>query len=572
MSPATSRDAEGHRSGWPLAVWLIDYRREWLSTDVIAGLITAAVVIPQAMAYASIANLPVHVGLYTALVPMTLYALIGTSRLLSVSSTSTLAILVAAALGQLARSGHAASVLTGCATLTLLTGAFLLAAWALRLGFVASFISEPVLVGFKAGIGLVIVLDQVPKILGIHYAKGGFLHNLAALVAALPHTVLPTLLLGAATLLLLVMLKHYVPKLPAPLLAVGIGIAAVSVLNLGAVGVETVGTIPRGWPSLVIPDFALVKDLWPAALGIALMSFTESIAAARAFASSGGPPLQPNRELLATGIANVGGAFAGAMPAGGGTSQTAVNKHAGARSQLASLATASVALLAMLVLAHLIGLMPQATLAAIVIVYSSGLIDPAAFVAILSVRRTEFVWAIAALLGVVLLGTLEGILVAIAVSMVALAYQAAQPQLHVVGRKRGTDVFRPLTAQHDDETFPGLLIVRPEGRVFFVNAERLGDQLRHLVDVQKPRVLAVDLSRVPDLEYTALRMLINGEQRMRERGVEVWLVGLNPGVLAMVRRSSLAATLGRDRMQFNLARAVEKYQTRMASADSSRRR
>jgi len=392
------------------------------------------------------------------------------------------------------------------------------------------------------------------------------LHNVAALVAALPHTVLPTLLLAVATLVLLVALEHYAPKLPAPLFAVALGIGAVAMLGLSAHGVETVGNIPRGWPSVVVPDLSLVEDLWPGALGIALMSFTESIAAARAFASSGDPPLRPNRELLATGIANVGGAFMGAMAAGGGTSQTAVNKHAGARTQLASLVTAAVALLTMLVLAPLIGLMPQATLAAIVIVYSIGLIDPAAFRKILSVRRTEFVWAVAALLGVVALGTLKGILVAIAVSMVALAYQAAQPNLHVIGRKRGTDVFRPLTTEHDDETFPGLLMVRPEGRVFFVNAERLGDQVRDLVDEAKPKVLAMDLSRVPDLEYTALKMLIDGEQRMRERGVEVWLVGLNPGVLTMIRRSSLATTLGRERMHFNLARAVEAYQHRMANA------
>jgi high affinity sulfate transporter 1 len=565
MSEITSAHTRTASAGL-LPAWLRNYRRDWLSADVVAGLITAAVVIPKAMAYASIAGLPVQVGLYTVLGPMTLYALLGTSRLLSVSTTTTLAILVATDIGPVAASGDAAAMLTASVTLALLVGVFLLLAWALRLGFVASFISEPVLVGFKAGIGLVIVLDQVPKLFGVHFAKGGFVHNLVALGHALPHTVWATLLLGALTLMLLVALEHYAPKLPAPLFAVAMGIVAVVALGLATRGVETVGHIPRGWPSLVAPDLSLVGQLWPGALGIALMSFTESIAAARAFAGRGDPPLRPNRELLATSIANAGGALIGAMAAGGGTSQTAVNKHAGARTQLASLVTAAGALLTMLVLAPIIGLMPQATLAAIVIVYSIGLIEPAAFRNILSVRRTEFVWAIAALLGVVLLGTLQGILVAIAVSMVALAYQAATPQMHVVGRKRGTDVFRPLSPEHDDETFPGLLMVRPEGRVFFVNAERLGDQLRDLVDEAKPEVLAVDLSRVPDLEYTALKMLIDGEQRMRERGVEVWLVGLNPGVLEVVRRSPLSATLGRGRMHFNLTTAVEHYQIRHAAA------
>jgi len=558
---ARAADPQARSSPVVVPAWLAHYRREWLSADLVAGLITAAVVIPKAMAYASIAGLPVQIGLYTVLGPMVLYALLGTSRLLSVSSTTTLAILVGAQLGPLAESGNAAAALTASATLALLTGAFLVLACVLRLGFVASFISEPVLVGFKAGIGIVIVLDQIPKLLGVHFPKGGFFHNVVALLDAVPHLLVPTFVLGVATLLLLVALERFLPKLPAPLVAVAVGIAAIALLGLDARGVETVGTIPRGLPSLVLPDLSLVEELWPGALGCALMSFTESIAAARAFASRGDPPLRPNRELLATGIANAGGALLGAMAAGGGTSQTAVNKQAGARTQLATIVTAGIALLTMLVLAPLIGLMPQTTLAAIVIVYSVGLIEPAAFRNILAIRRTEFVWAIAALLGVVLLGTLKGILVAIAVSLVSLAMQAASPQLYLVGRKRGTDVFRPLTDDNDDETFPGLLMLRPEGRVFFVNAERLGDRIRELVDETQPRVIALDLSRVPDLEYTALKMLIDGEQRMRDAGLEVWLVGLNPEVLEVVRRSPLAATLGSERMHFNLATAVAHYES-----------
>jgi len=558
------QDPRARAPGLPLPGWLKDYRREWLGVDVIAGLITAAVVIPKAMAYASIAGLPVQVGVYTAFVPMILYALLGTSRRLSVSSTTTIAILVAAELAPFA-AGDPGLLLTASATVTLLVGLFLLLAWALRLGFVASFISEPVLVGFKAGIGLVIVLDQVPKLLGVHFPKAGFLQNLVSLVQALPHTAMPTLAVAAATLLLLVGMERFIPKVPAPLAAVAVGVLAVVLLGLPAQGVETVGSLPRGLPPFTPPDLSLVAKLWPGALGIALMSFTESIAAARAFASRGDPALRPNRELFATGIANVGSAFFGAMASGGGTSQTAVNKSAGARSQLACIATAGCALATMLLLAPLIGLMPQATLAAIVVVYSVGLIDPVAFRHILSVRRTELVWAVTAMLGVVLLGTLQGILVAIAVSLVSLAYQAATPQMYVIARKRGTDVYRAVSPEHDDETFPGLLIVRPEGRVFFVNAERLGDRLRELVDEARPEVLVVDLSRVPDLEYTALKMLVDGEQRMRERGVEVWLVGLNPGVLQVVRRSPLAETLGRERMLFNVASAVDRFQHRQAA-------
>jgi MFS superfamily sulfate permease-like transporter len=248
------------------------------------------------------------------------------------------------------------------------------------------------------------------------------------------------------------------------------------------------------------------------------------------------------------------------MPSGGGTSQTAVNRLAGARSQLAQIVTAGATLATMLILAPLIGLMPQATLAAVVVVYSVGLIKPAEFRSILRVRRTEFVWALAAFAGVMLFGTLKGIVVAIILSLVALAAQVANPPVHLLGRKRGTAVFRPRSdEQPDDETFPGLLLLRLEGRVFFANAERIRQKIQALIAEHRPRVVAIDLSAVFDLEYTALKSLTEAERRNRERGVELWLVGLTPGVLAMVRRSPLGDALGRERMFFSPELAVARY-------------
>jgi anti-anti-sigma factor len=248
------------------------------------------------------------------------------------------------------------------------------------------------------------------------------------------------------------------------------------------------------------------------------------------------------------------------MPAGGGTSQTAVNRLAGARTPLASIVTAALTIVTMLVLAPLIGLMPQATLAAVVIVYSIGLIQPVEFRTIRNVRRMEFHWALAALAGVVLLGTLKGILVAIVLSLASLAHQVADPPVYAIRRKRGTNVFRPVSDEHfDDETFPGLLMLRIEGRVFFANAERIGQKIRPLVEEARPRVLLLDLRGVFDLEYTALKMLSEAEERQREQGVELWLVGLNPEVLSVIHRSPLGERLGRERMLFNLETAVAKY-------------
>ena len=555
-----------HRS--PLVTKADDAGAPAVRVDVIAGLVAAAVVLPKAMAYATVAGLPVAVGLYTAFVPMVIYALLGSSRVLSVSSTTTLAILTGTQLGLIVPDGDPAKLISATAALTVLVGATLVLARLMRLGFVANFISTPVLTGFKAGIGLVIVLDQVPKLLGIHITKEGFFRDLFAVAQHLPETSPVTLAVAAATFALLIGMERLWPHSPAPLVAVGGAIAASWLFGLQALGVSTVGVIPQGLPAFTVPDLSLIERLVPGALGIALMSFTETIAAGRAFARPADPPIDANGELVATGAANLGGALLGAMPAGGGTSQTAVVRSAGGQSQRASLVTAATAVATMLLLAPMLGLMPNATLAAVVIVYSVGLIQPAEFYAIRAVRSMEFRWALIACAGVLVFGTLKGIVVAIIASMIGLASQTAHPRVSVIGRKRGADVLRPLSPEHpDDETFEGLLILRPEGRLFFVNVSDVVDQIRALVAKYQPRVLALDMTRVPDLEYSALQALIEYEQRATKRGgVVVWLVGLNPAVLEMVRNTALDERLGRERMLFNAREAIRRYQAMRATS------
>ncbi len=535
--------------------------------DVIAGLTAAAVVLPKAMAYATVAGLPVSVGLYTAFVPMIIYALLGTSRVLSVSSTTTLAILAGTQLGLAVPDGDPGKLITATATLTAMTGGLLILASLLRFGFVANFISSPVLIGFKAGIGLVIVLDQVPKLLGLHFTKEGFFRDILSIAGHLSETSLLTLAIAAAALVALLAMERLWPHSPAPLLAVAAGIALSWFAGLEALGVSTVGFIPQSLPSITLPSLGLAQELLPGALGIALMSFTETIAAGRAFAAPSDPPIRANRELLATGAANLGGALFGAMSAGGGTSQTAVVRAVGGHSQVASLVTAAAAAATMLVLAPLLGLLPQAVLAAIVIVYSIGLIKPADFWSVRRVRRMEFQWALAAFLGVLLFGTLQGIIVAIVLSFIGLARQAASAKVYVVGRKRGTDRLRPLSPDHpDDETFEGLLILRPEGRLFFANAQQVADQAQMLVAKHKPKVLVLDMSRVFDIEYSALQMMMEGERRISEHGVTVWLAELNPDVLAYVRASGFADQLGPDRLFVNTRTALQHYLASIAPA------
>lgn len=529
--------------------------------DVVAGLTAAAVVLPKAMAYATVAGLPVAVGLYTAFTPAIIYALLGSSRVLSVTSTATLAILTGAELDLIVPDKDPGKLVAATATLTLVVGALLLVARLLRLGFAANFISVPVLTGFKTGIGFVILLDQAPKLLGLHVTKQSFFEDALSLVQHIPETSLPTLAVASATLAALIAMEVLLPHAPAPLVIVGSAIGVSWFLGIAARGVSTVGHIPQGLPSLTLPDVHLVWALLPGALGLGLMSFTESVAAGRAFIRRGEPSINANREFIATGAANIGGALLGAMPAGGGTSQTSVVRAAGGRSQKATLVTAAAAFATMLLLAPILGLLPNATLAAIVIVYSVGLIQPAEFAAIYRVRRMEFWWAVAATVGVLAFGTLQGIVFAIILSLIGLASQTANPRVSIIGRKRGVDVLRPLSPDHpEDETIEGLLIVRPEGRLYFLNAQIVADQIAALQAQYEPRVVVLDFSRVPDIEYSALQMIIDGDKRARERGANVWLAGLNPGVLEMVRRSGLDKQLGRERLLFNARTAIERFE------------
>jgi len=542
-----------------------------LRFDIVSGLTASAVVLPKAMAYATVAGLSVAVGLYTCFIPMVIYALLGSSRVLSVSSTTTLGILTGAELGNVVPDGDPTQLVVATATLTLLVGAVLLLARLLRLGFVANFISTPVLTGFKAGIGCVIVLDQLPKLLGIHITKQGFFRDIYSVAEHLPETSMLTFAVGLATFAVLVGFKKFLPRIPAPLVAIGGAIAAAWFFALQDKGVALVGLIPKGFPSLTLPDPALIAQLVPGALGIALMSFTETIAVGRTFTGPGEPPVDPNKELVATGAGNIVGALFGAMPGGGGASQTALVRNTGGRTQKASLVTAAVALATMLFMAPLLGLLPYSTLAAVVIVYSIVLIQPAEFVAIRKIRTMEFRWAVAAALGVLIFGTLDGIIVAIVLSLIGLSSQAAHPRLSIIGRKRGADVLRPLSPEHpDDETFEGLLILRPEGRLFFVNAQYVGEHIQALVDQYKPRVVALDMSRVIDIEYSALSTLMEGEKRATAEGTVIWLAALNPGVLEVVRSSGLAERLGRDRMLFNARAVIERYQAMQREAEGSR--
>ncbi len=549
----------------PIVGWLPTYQKAYLRSDVVAGLTAAAVVIPQAMAYASIAGLPIQVGLYVALIPMAIYVLLGTSRPLSVSTTSSLALLTATALTTAVGTVDSPTdYMVPAATLAFLVGLFLVLASLFRLGFVADFISLPVLTGFKGGIGVVIFVGQLPKVLGLSIPSGSVLQTLGAIAENLDQINVPTVLLSLVMLAILLLLPRFVPRIPAPLVAVAAGIGVMA-LSGDALGIAQIGTIPSGLPSFALPDSSLLGALWPSALGIALMSFTESSAAARAFRHHGDPLPDANRELFALGMANIGGSVFQGMPAGGGTSQTAINSDAGARTQIAQAATVGVVVLTLVFLAPVISLMPEATLGSLMLVASAGLIKPAQLREMARVNRREFIWALLAFFGVMALGTLQGILVAVVISILTMMAEADRPPVYELGRKPEMGVFRPLTDHPDDETTPGLLIVRTEGRIYFANASWLVQQLWQLVKQAKPQVLVLDGAAIPDFEYTALNALSELEGQLRDAGVTLWLAELNPKAMRMVERSEIGKTLGHERMFVSLDEAVTAYGQRAAT-------
>jgi sulfate permease, SulP family len=506
-----------------VAGWLVRYQRPWLRWDLLAGLTAAAVVLPQAVAYASLAGLPVQVGLYVALVPMLVYALLGTSRPLSVSSTSTISILTAGALAEVGAATDPGRAAATASLLALLAGGILAAAGLLRLGNLADFISTPVLAGFKAGMGLVIAASQLGKVLGIPVEGDDFFAKvwsaLQHLGDANPATV--TLALGALAVMLA--LRRWAPLVPGPLVVVVLGIALVSLTDVEQRGVALVGPVSSGLPGFELPGLDNLGPLLPAAAGIALMSFIESISAARAFAAKTDPPVDADRELLALGAANLAGGLFQAYPAGGGTSQTAVNDGAGARTQLAEVVTAGMTVLTVTLLASLLADLAQAILGAIVLVAAIGLVNLAPLRRIRTVRRRDFSLGLVALAGVLTFGVLRGVLVAVLISLLTLAHEANHPRI-VSSRPA-----------------PGLLVVRPEGRLYFANGRRVCEEILSVAfgTDPAPQVVVVDAGAVPDLEITALERLADLAEELRGRGMALWVTELNERPYEMIRRAAL---------------------------------
>lgn len=534
---------------WPVFESLQGYRTAWLRPDVLAGLTVWAVLVPEALAYATIAGVPPVTGLYAAVPALVLYALAGSSRHLVVGPMSATAALSAAIITPLAGSdsGRYLALSTG---LAIATGVLGLLAGLIRLGFVAAFISEPVLKGFIVGLALTIIIGQVPKLLGIDKHSGNFFEQAWGVLTHLGETQWRTALVGAVSLAVVVGLKRWLPLVPGSLLAVLLGILAVRLLHLDEHGVAIVGHIDSGLPALGLPggvSFHDYIDLLGPAVGVLLIGFAEGLGAAKTYAAKAGYSIDPNRELFGMGAANLGSGLASGMVVNGSLSKTAVNGSAGARTQLSGLVVAALTVLTLLFLTGLFEKLPEATLAGVVIAAVIELVDFAALRRLYQVwtarlgsiygraARADFTAALAAMLGVLLFDTLPGLLIGIGISMVLLVYRASQP--HVAALARHGTLWLDAEQHPDLPRRDDLLVVRVESGLFFANADYVRERIEQLC-TDRTRLVVLDAETSPSIDVSAAEML-----------------------------DQLRDSLARKRIDFRIARSVGQFGDALHSVD-----
>jgi sulfate permease, SulP family len=511
------------------------YHGSWLPGDLLAGLTVWAVLVPEALAYASIAGVSPVVGLYAAPGALILYAAFGSSRQLVVGPMAAAALLSAATVGALVPVG-AGRFAALSAALAITVGLLALLAGLLRLGFLANFISEPVLKGFIIGLALTIIVRQLPHLLGIKPASGDFFAQLWNVITHLGDTQGLTLLVGGLSLAVIIGLRRVAPRVPGSLVAVVLGIAAVKVFNLNDHGVEIVGSIKSGLPSLGIPGVGAsdVGALAAGGVGVMLVCFAEGLGAAKAFAAREHQQIDANRELLGLGAANLAAAVSSGIVVAGSLSKTAVNVTGGARTQLAGLIVAALTIVTLLALTGLFENLPVATLAAIVIAAVIELIDVRALISLYRasssrlghefgpVARPDFIAAIAALLGVLVFDTLPGLFIGITVSLLLLIYRASRPYVATLGKTPGPDgQYRDIDRHPDARTPEHVAVLRVESGLYFANADAVRTRILQAAAPDNIRAIVLDAESIPFIDVTASRMLANLTDELHDRDVRL---------------------------------------------------
>ncbi|WP_180936139.1 SulP family inorganic anion transporter [Nocardioides ungokensis] len=561
MSDGTQALSEQRWRRIPIVAWLPLYRPAWLRGDLVAGAVVAALAVPQALGYASIAGAPVQVGLYAVPVALVAYAVFGSSRQLVVGPVSTVSVLSGSFLASFGVAGTSQAA-SYTAALALGSGLVLVVAGFLRIGWMAEFLSKPIVTGFVLGLCLLVILNEVPHLLGVPTPEGRVVERVGALGSSLGHgdADLTTVVVSAVSLAILFGGGWLAPKVPWGLLVLLAGLATSAALDLESRGVEVVGTVPRGLPTPGVPtvDSGDLTRLFTAGAALALVGLAEGLSAARLFASRGGYRIDADQELVASGAANVACGLFGGLGVAGSLSKTAAVSDARGRTQVAGLAAAVLAIVVIVAIAPALSVLPRAVLSAIVVNAVWKLMDFPALGRYARVRRNDIVAAVVAAVGVLALGPLDGLLLAVAGSVLGLVFRSSRVDVEMMGKVPDEKAAWGSLRDHPERpTYPGVMVLRIDVPIFWVTAAPVHDRVLALVaSVPSTRALVLDLEATNQMDTTSADALADLLANLRERGVDLYLARVMWPVRGALRRSGLFADLGDDHLWHSISQAV----------------
>ncbi len=545
-------------------IWVLQhYRRAWLWRDVFAGLVLTSLLVPAGMGYAEAAGLPAITGLYATIVPLVAYALVGPSRILVIGPDSALAALILATVAPLAAGDPERAVALGSAT-ALIVGGLCVVAGLARFGFLTDLLSKPVRVGYMNGIALSVIVSQVPKLCGFTASGDGVIQGVIAVGRGLldGRAKLPAVVIGAASLALILAFKRLAPRWPGVLFAVVLGTLGVTLLGLSG-SLPVVGPVPRGIPLPAVPALRL-SDLGPlfaGSAGIALVAFADMSVLSRTFAARTGQRIDPNRELLGLGVANLAGGFFQGFPVTSSSSRTPVAQAAGARTQLTGLVGAAAIVVLLVAAPDLVKNLPVAALAAVVIAAAVGLVDVKSIRLFARVRSSDFFVTVFCFLAVATLGVITGIALSVALSLLDFIRRAWRPHEAVMGRAPGVKGYHDITRYTAARQVPGLLLYRWDAPLFFANADQFRERILDRVEHTEPRVRWVVVAAEPitDVDTTAAEMIAELDFELADRGVELAFAEMKDPVKDRLHRYGLKSKIGRDSFFPTVGVAVKEY-------------
>jgi sulfate permease, SulP family len=548
---------------FPALTWLRAYQPKWLRADLVAGVTLAAYLMPAGLADASLANLPPEAGLYACLFSGLVFWLFCSSRHTAITVTSAISVLVGASLGDLA-GGDASRFWALASCTALIVGVIAFIAWLAKAGVIVNFISESVLVGFKCGIALFIASTQLPKLFGFKGSHGDFWERSGYFFSHIGETNAASLLLGLGALVVLLLGKRFLKNKPVALFVVIAGILVASTMDLGSLGVKVLGEVPQGMPPFGLPAVHLsdLNDLLPLALGCFLLGTVETAALGRMFAVKHGYRFDPNQELLGIGAANVMAGLGHGFPVSGGMSQSLVNESGGARTPLSGLIAALLTLLIVLFVSGVLRNLPQPVLAAIVLMAVTGLFKLSALKHLWRADRSEFVVAMAALLGVLGSGLLRGVMIGAVISLVQLLRNASHPHVAFLGRIPGSRRFSDRQRHPDNELIPGVLIFRPESGLVYFNVDHVCRTILDRVNGEPtlPKLIVLDLSAAPRVDLQSAQALGDLSSELTAKGLHFQTVEARSSVRDRLRNEGVDAKLGGINRFSSVADAVDDFQ------------